>query len=402
MISHTATHSLFTGRNFASVILFLTFLLGVPSALMAYSVKQGNSVYVGKDETVEGNLYAFASTITIDGHVTGDLICAGQTVTVNGTVEGDIIALTQNLVVEGPVGGSIRVAGSSIHINNKVARSLTAMGSNVNLTDKSAVGWDSLIVAGSSQLNGSLGRSLLGAGATFFLNGPVGQDVILYMGSDNQMGNAGSLTLADSARIAGRMEYTGIKDAEISSKAHIAGEVIHNPPSPEKESHRRFPVVGALGWILVSTLSAMLVGLILVKIMAPVMTELSNNMVLRFWPTFGWGALWTIVPPILALFVAMTIVGLRLAFLSFGIWLILTGVAKIIAAIVIGQLILRKYWAAKKDSPMIAALFGLLLSWPVFHIPFVGWILSLTALFWGMGGICLFMKKKYDSGKSLQ
>ncbi len=392
----TFTHFHRGYKTFFTGALFLILLAGVPSTLMAFSMRHGNSVYIGKSETIEGNLYVAASSITIEGRVTGDLICAGETITVNGTVEGDVIGIGRSIVTTGPVHGSVRVMGASIQIGEQVSRSLMVFSGNVNMNGN--VGWDALVLAGDAKISGNVGRSLLGGGGLFLLNGAIGQDVLLHMGDEDTNDRSGLLTVGDSARIGGRLEYVGANDAVISPNARIQGKVIHTPPSHSGQSGS--PVAGAIGWLLVSTLSALIVALVLVKVAGPIVEELSNDMIAGFWPHFGWGALWTIVTPLLALFVAMTVLGFRLALLSMGVWGILMALGKIIAGIALGRLLVARFWSAKKDSLMVAATIGLVLLWPISYIPVFGWLLSLVVLFWGVGGVCLFIKKKYDGMKA--
>lgn len=386
-------------QNLKGGLLPLLLLAGLASPLCAYSVQQGVSVYVEKDQTINGNLYAAASSITIDGHVTGDLICAGQSISVSGTVDGDILCGGQSITVTGIVGGSVRVAGSSITVNGKIARNLMAMAANVSLSRDASAGWDALVAAASAQIHGSVGRSLLGAGAVYLLDGPIGQDAVLYLdggyGDDGGTGRNRTdlLTVAASSRIGGRLEYTSSRDAVISEKAHITGKVIrHQPQGRAQDSGSSMG--GALAWIILSVSSALALGLVVVNVARSQVTELVDNMTEKFWPTLGWGTLWTTATPVVAFGLALTVVGIRLALLSFGAWLLLLGLAKILACIALGRLLVKRYWPTRGDSLNTVAALGIVLCWLIFQIPFLGWLLSVVALWWGMGGLVLHTARK--------
>jgi len=373
------------------ILLMFIFLLAAPLAVHAYAIEHGNAVYVGKDQTIDGNFYAAGVNVTVDGHVTGDVICAGQSIIINGTVDGDVICAGQNISVPGKVGGSIRAAGSDIDIRGAVARGVMAFGANVNIEKDARISWDVLIGAANTQVRGNMGRSLLGFGANFVLDGGIEKDATLYIGSNK--GKPAILTLTDTALIKGNLVYTSAANALISPKAQVKGQTIHSLPSINTNQNNGRGGFGFLGIFIIAVLSALAAGFVMVKVLKHMITETTEAMSAKFWPTIGWGAVWTIIVPIIALILAITVIGLRLAALSIGVWLIVLMISKIIASITIGRLLIDKYWTAKKDSLNWAVTIGIILCWIVFYIPFIGWIASVVAVWWGAGGIIMSMKK---------
>src|SRR2546425_10366733 len=91
-------------------------LLATPLTAAAADVRQGGSITVPADVTLEDDLYAFGESIKILGTVKGDVIAVGASVSVDGAVTGDLIAAGNSIAVRGQVGGSIRAAGSSVVI----------------------------------------------------------------------------------------------------------------------------------------------------------------------------------------------------------------------------------------------------------------------------------------------
>ncbi|MCK4554334.1 polymer-forming cytoskeletal protein, partial [Candidatus Parcubacteria bacterium] len=242
------------------IIICFTLLLIIPISAKAFAVKTGDSIYVAKDQIIEGNLYAAGLSITVDGTVTGDVICAGQTVNINGTVEGDVICAGQSVNINGAVNGSVRVAGNSININGQIARNVMAFGAAVNLGAEASVGWDMLIGAATGEIRGKVGRDLYGGVAGATIAGEIGKDVRLKI--DNQKADKGGLMIMDEAIIGGNIIYTDKAEAFIASGAVIAGEITHNLPKVRKEK-----TITAWGWgRLYSIFSALVVGLVLISL----------------------------------------------------------------------------------------------------------------------------------------
>lgn len=376
------------------VMLFFLLALCLPLAASAFSVEKGNTVYLDKGRTVAGNYYAAGSSIVIDGHVTGDVLCAGQSISVNGPVDGDVLCAGQNIAINGPVGGNVRVAGNSIRVGSQIARNLNAFGASVDIAKNAKIGWDALVAGASVQVSGEIGRSLLGAGANFFLNNKIGGDAKLYLDS-NQKSQGSLLTISDSAVINGKLEYTSRSDAAISDKAVIKGETKRLEPKAmgSGKPDKRMSGAGYLGFSFVSLLSALALGYALILLSKKTVLEITDKMPEKFWPYLGWGLVWLIVVPIASLILAITIVGFRIAALAMLAYAIVCMLAKIISAIAIGRWIVKQYWPAQIGSIGWTVAIGVVLSWIVFTIPFLGWLAAMAAMWWGTGALLFYLKE---------
>jgi len=100
-----------------------------------------------------------------------------------------------------------------------------------------------------------------------------------------------------------------------------------------------------------------------------------------------------LLTPIIVFILLITIIGLPLAFITFGLWLIAIYLSKILVGILVGRSLLNNFWLAKKDSLILAMVIGIIVSYLIFAIPFIGWIIALLAVLWGLGGIMLALKK---------
>ena len=369
------------------IIACFALLLAVPATAKAFAVKTGDSIYVAKDQTIEGNLYAAGSNITVDGTVTGDVICAGQIININGAVEGDVICAGQSVNINGAINGSVRAAGNSININGQIARNVMAFGAAVNLGTEASVGWDMLIGAATGEIRGKVGRDLYGGVASATIAGEIGKDVRLRI--DNQKSDKSGLIIMDEAIIGGNIIYTDKAEAFIASGAVIAGEITHNLPKVRKDK-----TITSWGWgRLYSIFSALVVGLVLISLWHKQIKKLTDKMLDKVGASIGWGVIIMFLAPIIAILLLITLIGMPLAFILIGVWLIALFISKILVGILIGRYLLKKFWEKKKDSLIFAMVIGIVIAWIIFSLPIIGWLLCLVAMWWGMGGIWLYFRK---------
>ena len=115
--------------------------------------------------------------------------------------------------------------------------------------------------------------------------------------------------------------------------------------------------------------------------------------------SIGWGAVVMLLTPIIAILLLITVIGIPLAAILIGLWFIALLISKVLVGITIGRLLLRKNKEPenkkeeKKNSLMLPMVIGITLSWLIFSAPVIGWLLSLVALWWGLGGIWLQFRK---------
>lgn len=363
----------------------------LPLAVSAYSLKKGNAVYVPKNETIQGNLYAMGSNLTIEGKVTGDIICAGQTINISGDVAGDIICAGQSININGNVGGNLRVAGNSINFNGKVARNAMTLGSSIITAASSTIGWDLLILGNTFELRGNIGRDLYGSVAKAKVAGQIGKNLDLNFGSQNS--NDKPLVIAGTAQITGDVKYTSAKDAVIENNAVIKGKVTHNLPAA---SAKKSDFSNLLWWWgnLISIFSALVIGLVLISFWREQILKITDLMLTKTGLSFGWGILALLLTPIIAIILLITIIGLPLSLILLALWLIALYISKILVGILIGRSLLNNLWLKQKDSLILAMIIGIVIAYLIFALPLIGPFISLLAMLWGLGGIMLALKKQ--------
>ena len=373
-----------------AIILLALAIMLTPLTVSAYALKSGNSVYVPKGETVEGNLYAAGANITVEGKVTGDVICAGQTVNISGEVAGDVICAGQAVNVTGNIGGNLRAAGNSVNLSGRVGRNMMAFGASILSAASSTVGWDMLTVGGFGQIAGSVGRDLYGALGQATISGQVG-NINLHVGQKNKNSNQPALVLAGTAVVNGDVKYTSDGNAAIETGAVIKGKTIHNLPAVVVKKAD----FGKMFWWwgnLIALFSALVIGLVLISFWREAIINITDLMLNKTRASFGWGILALLLTPPIAVILLITIIGIPLSLILTALWLIALYLSKILVGILAGRWLLNSYLPKQKDSLILGMIIGILIIHLIFTLPLIGALAAMLATLWGLGGIMLTLK----------
>lgn len=356
--------------------------LMVPAVALAAS-GGGTTVTLPKSETHNGTYYAAAQNVEVDGNVNGDLVCAGQTVTVNGTVTGDVICGGQDVTINGPVGGSVRVAGQTVNLNNTVGRNVTVMGQNVMLSSQAAVSGEVAAAGQTVTINGPVAHVVDVAAQEFALGSTVGGDVNARIGDVN---------LGQDASVNGDFTYTNA-DVLAVDKSKVHGTVTHNLP-PQNEAHTHSSGGALVGlWFggLVYWVLAALAGMLLAVWLLPRFVRgVTDQMVKRPWAAVGWGFVAVMAGPIVLVLVAITVLGLPLAFVLGSLWFLALVVSGGVAGVAAGRLLLRHKTTDQRNLAM-AALAGVPLTVLIIWLPALGIVAGLAAAWWAVGGMLLML-----------
>ena len=371
-------------------ILAVLFLFLSPLAFIKAAEPQTGNLHIQVEEIVNRNLYVLGEEITVDGTVGGDLIVISQKLTVNGRVEGDIIALSQEIKINGEVSGDIRVAGGSVLINGKVGRNLNVFSPDITIGSEARIAWDVYLIGSTAKVEGTIDGSLNGRLDNVLINAQIGKDLDLKMNeksTTNTSPTAPRIRLTEETIINGNFTYRSLGQADFS-QAIIAGETSWLTPQKTKDNN-------SLLWLwkeLFLIFSALVVGLVLIfsgrKITKGVLTEMESTPLKTGLP----GVLILLITPLLVFILALTIIGLPLAMIIAAVWLIALYVSKVLTAILLGQMILKKTKVSGNGTEIYALVSGVVITWLLFALPYVGWIIYLLATCFGLGGIWNYVK----------
>lgn len=433
---------LFRAFGLTTLCLALGALL-LPRATRAADFLTEQDATVEAGQTVDGNLYASGDTVTIDGRVEGDLICAGGKILINasGSVGGDVACAGRDIEIRGEVLGDVRAAGYVIRLGEgaRVGGEWVAAGFAIELEPESEVAEDLMVAGAQVRSAGTLKRDARVAAAGLEILGEVLGDVDAALGGAADAPQAmpmpwmqpdagpmpasvkGGLTIGKQGRIGGTLNYRSPEKAELPEGA-VAGDVDHALVSPEAAGADVPEPEQAwwLRWILDTLrtgLALFVVGLLLLAL-APRLAARAQGLALsELLPSLGWGiggyfgAFVLMVALALAtglgvVFLSLLTLGqvAKLAFafsfvcgtlLTFGLYLMGWGGQALVARD-LGSRLAASAGAEQGLSAQLlplaygALLLALVLALPV---PFLGSLLRLLVLAWGLGLALLALRR---------
>ncbi len=389
--------------KFGLLIAVAVIVCVLPLSAKAFMNKAEDSVYIPKEQTVSGSLFAAGSSITVDGKVQGDVFCAGQSIVINGIVDGDVFCAGQSVTINGSVGGSVRAAGNSIAINGKVSRNVMAAGANVTLSPEATVGWDMQFASAFSEIRGKVGRDVDGAGASATISGNVGRNVFLLM-DDNRMNKENkedvkaSPIITSTATIGGNVSYRSRTEAQIEKGSMIKGETSRLAMKDviDRRDAKNAAKGGLAVFSLIGLFSSLIIGLVFVSWLKRPAREITDIIVAKPWPSIGWGLIVAIVAPIAAFIVCIPIIGFALGLIILAAWLLAMYLGDIVFGVAFGRWLLKKFAPNKVESATLVwpMVLGIVVSSIIFMIPVIGWLACMVATLWGMGAIWQYGKAK--------
>jgi hypothetical protein len=406
------------------VLAALLALIGLFAATPAQAAdtRGGDKVVIGRGEVINDDLYVAANSVIIDGTVKGDVVAVANQITVNGTVEGDLLAGAQGVLINGVVGDDVRVGGQAILLGPgaRVGGDLAIGGLSLENQAGSVVEGDLLVGAYQALLSGQIGKNVRGGMDRMELRGSVGGNVDIAVSGDQsvsatQFSPAGQvpiptvpprLTLADSARIGGKLIYQSSAAATVDP-AQVAGGITYNQVTATQAATPAAAIPGL--HYLRRFAGLLLVGLLLfwltpawTRRVADIVQERPLNSLV--WGLVAFVAFVASVIAILILTIAvaiafgyLTLGGLAAMVVSLGLLLnamLVVGyvafvvyIAQVLIAYVAGRWLLQKAQPAWAERPIIPLAAGLILYLLLTAIPGLGTLVGLLVTLLALGAL---------------
>jgi hypothetical protein len=284
------------------------------------------------------------------------------------------------LDVQGIVEGDVTLAGVRITVEAEIAGDLVLAGGSVGIGAATRVARNAFVFADAIAMGGSYAQRVWAVGNEVVLDATSAGDVSVA---------AARVVVGPNARIGGRLEIWSAEPAEIDPRARIAGGVVQNAGGATNAVEA---LMGAIGTILRWAYNVALVlaaaGL---AAFAPGFLSASAEGIRRHpFAALLWGAALGAGVPVLALFAAITLVGIPFAgslILGFALALAL---GYVVSAAFVGSLALRL--VRRGDAPaagwrIAAVLFGLVALAGLSHIPVAGGPVPWAAFAFGLGAL---------------
>jgi cytoskeletal protein CcmA (bactofilin family) len=372
------------GSALALVFAGLCATLALSAPASASETRKGQSVSVGSEETIKGDIFLFGDRVRVDGTVEGDVFLFGHDATVNGHVQGDVFGFAQALQVDGQVDGNIRAFTNTLTIRGTVAKNVLTFDERVNLESAGKIGGSLTVFVENLNLEGGLGRDLLVFGKQVTISGKVG-------GGIREKG--AGLTITSNGEVGGPIHYEGDNPAEVSPKAKLASPVEFH----QLEHKPRYMKGHYYVWRVIWTGAFILFGMVLVLLM-PKFAEETVRAAELYAAPIGLGVLVLFGVPIAAVIACVTVVGIPLGVLTLGFWFLMLCCAELIVGIVVGN------WILGRTADTWGLIGRMALGFVIVRIVYtfmeqvhvLGLLGALGIWTWGIGAISLAIYRRFQ------
>lgn len=348
----------------------IIFTLLLPTlALAAYGfLAEQYSLPAGK--TLKENTYIVASEAMVDGKITQDLSVVAGSIFLTGEILGDATLLAGEAGFYGKVVGDARLAAGKTTVGGEIGGDLAVGSGRVVILPKAKIGGEAIIGAGEALVDGAVAKGISFKGGRLTINGVINGPV--YFEGE-------ILTLGNDAKVDGDLHYNADAEIFISSGAVIKGErkvsAAIKAPFYWRSVPALFVGLASAAFLLKFAgilLAALLAAGLFKKFTSSFVAESLNH----FGKSFLIGATATILIPIVALILIISLFGALLGFFLLAAAALLAMLACFMSAVFLGSLILK---VLTKGGEIIvdwqAALVGVLAHVLLWFVPLVGPIL---------------------------
>ena len=298
----------------------------------------GDSITIGSGETVNGNAFVCAKTVTINGQIGGDLFVIADTLNIDGgQIYGNVFALSQSITLNGLIYdfyaacvtltmGYDGVAYRDLKVNCDNATINGVVGKNINISAKTSLSLDS--------------------------------DCIVY--GDLNYSTASEITVADGL---------------------VKGTVNFDKLAPTSSA-------GILGYVMagLTLLVYVLVIWLLMSKLAPKFYDKVTKMpVKKLLVSILVGLVAMIVVPLVSIALFFTVIGIPVAFALIAVFAIILAISFATVSINLANKLASKVKVLAKFNNLFAVIIVTLVLWLITLIPYVGPIVNMLLVLCGLG-----------------
>lgn len=381
---------------FCSMLVVVIIFLTLPTASQAnFDGKEtSGNIYIPAGMVYNNVFYLAGQNLNINAIMKDDVYLAGANINISGPIEGDLMVAGSNVVINSEIKGDLRVAAGYVTINGKVGGNVTILSGVVTLSKNAEVGKSVIFLGGNGEFYGKINKNLYATAGNIVLNNEILGSAYLAIGTE------GDLILQPETNIHGNLEYTAGKTAQIILGAKIQNEEKFTQAQPQTKSQpHKAKGLGLVLW-LAGLLGSIIVGLVVVLVFkvqtAKILKQLESKVAL----TILTGLICLVVTPVALIILAVTIIGFPLALILGALFMVALYISRIFIALYLGKLILTRIFKQKEASAVWAMILGLSLIYLLCWLPFLGWLVKLAVLLWGLGALMAVVRKELNLGNN--
>ena len=223
-----------------------------------------------------------------------------------------------------------------------------------------------VVFNGDVLIDGTVSETLVVFNGRTEITGTVGEDVIVFNGA---------VVLRSGSRVEG--DVVSRQSPQIEEGATVGGSVDN---LPTRWDYWDVTFVGRLAWWLAYTVSTLVLGLVLLMLARGLDPASIRALRDRLGATIGFGLLWFVLLPIVAVLLFVTIVGIPLGlFLLFALGLVYS-IGYVVGGLALGRLVVKE-----PTSRYLAFIAGWGALRVIALVPFLGGIAWLVGTVLGLG-----------------
>lgn len=349
-------------------------------AAAGVELRRTDAYVLAADQTASRELWIVTRTADLRGTVEDDLFVAGESTTLGGEFQNDVWAAGQTVTFTGTVAEHLRVLASTAEFGGEVGKSLVAAASSVRLAAGAVVDGDAVLLGENVLCEGSIRGDLRLLAYSTTISGKVGGDVRLV---------ADDIVVMPGTEIAGDLVYTSSKELFLDQKVMLKGRLIRKevaasiqpPPAP-----RLTDLIMPHAFFYICALLAALPFLAIF----PQFTGRAVRLVRQSgWKCLLVGFAAFCLMPMVGLFAVFTIIGIPLSALVLASYLIMVYLSKVIVALALAGVLLRRRGPQSFGRVFTALSLGLVLLYALAALPMAGFLVWFVIVLLGLGGMVL-------------
>ncbi len=317
-----------------SGMLLMAFLCLLPAAVAGVVLESGDQVVI--DTAVEDDLFASGGEVLVNAPVES-LTAAGGRIVINAPVSGDVILAGGTLEIHSDIGGKVIAAGGEIDISGTIGRNIIVTGGSVTIREGAVIGRDALITADTVRNEGTV---------------------------------EGLLTVS-----AERFDNTG-----------SAGEVLYDQRGQDRDGGIGLPV-------LLVSLGFIILGLVWIRFLPGSFFSVTDAIQNDPLKSGLYGIFVLVVGIISGILLAITIIGLPMAFLITVALMVGILLSSLFVGSALGTVILTRL--KTETGPMPAFILGFVILHILFALPIIGLLVRFAAVLLGLGAVAVVIRKQH-------
>jgi len=362
------------------LITALIILVCMGSLAHAVRFATTNQFIVPEGETYNEELWLLSDSIDISGVTRDEIFALSATTTLSGILESDVWIAGEQIVFVGEARQHVRFLGKTVRINAAIDKSLMAGANSVALHADSIIKGDATLLGETVLVEGKIRGNVRIIAQSVTINGQIGGNLHIL---------AEDIVIMPNSEIGGNLTYTSSSDLVLDNKVILHGELIkknvESTQLPKKP--KSFNAIVTLQ--IFFYLCALIVALPFVGIFPRFTGRAVRILRQSMWKSMLVGVIAFCLIPMAAFFAMITVIGMPLSLIMLSLYGILLYLSKVIVALVIGGIILRRRGPQPFMRVFTALSLGLIALYTITALPYVGVSLTLITMITGLGALIL-------------